>query len=45
MEQIEETFYYKNSEELALVKSLNVCKPLKDAIIEISESAECFRYQ
>lgn len=35
----------KNSEELALIESLNVGKPLKDAKLEVSESAECFRYQ
>lgn len=34
----------KNSEELALIESLNVGKPLKDAKLEVSESAECFRY-
>src|SRR3954465_1906707 len=34
----------KNSEELALIESLNVGKPLKDAKLEVSESADCFRY-
>ncbi|RIA85492.1 aldehyde dehydrogenase [Glomus cerebriforme] len=34
----------KNLEELALIESLNVGKPLKDAKLEVSESAECFRF-
>ncbi len=34
----------KNSEELALIESLNVGKPIKDAKLDVSESAECFRY-
>ncbi|RIA87507.1 Aldehyde/histidinol dehydrogenase [Glomus cerebriforme] len=34
----------KNLEKLALIESLNVGNPLKDAKLEASESAECFRF-
>ncbi|CAG8623049.1 11994_t:CDS:2 [Funneliformis mosseae] len=34
----------QNLENLALTESLNVGKPIKDAKLDVSESAECFRF-
>ncbi|GBC01673.1 hypothetical protein RclHR1_04290009 [Rhizophagus clarus] len=34
----------ETSEELAWIESLNVGKPLRDAKLEVAQSAECFRF-